>query len=341
VRMNAPRADGVLHNLHGKSATARRVNTATKKRWGFEFALLQSLFQALIGMMVFVVPLFAKDYHLVVVEATVLTLFLVGPVGTMAYITPLLSQTEFALANIDAMAERLRASGDTPDESARPLDHVPSSIALDAAAFAYTGEDGAAVFAVGPLTAEFRDGEITFITGGNGSGKSTMLRLLTGLMPLGGGRLLADGEAVEAERMQGYRDQISAVLSDNHLSRRLYGIADADPVRLNSLLVRFEMQDKVSVRDGAFTTVDLSVGQRKRLALVVALLEDKPVIVLDEWAAGQDPYFRRVFYEAILPELKARNKIVVCVTHDDRWFGLADQVLRMNEGRFSEDEFRA
>jgi len=43
------------------------------------------------------------------------------------------------------------------------------------------------------------------------------------------------------------------------------------------------------------------------------------VIVLDEWAAGQDPHFRRVFYEASA-ELKARGKIVVCVTHDDRWF---------------------
>jgi putative ATP-binding cassette transporter len=217
------------------------------------------------------------------------------------------------------------------------MDRVPSSIALEDAVFTYTDEGGAALFEVGPLSAEFRAGEIAFVTGGNGSGKSTMLRLLTGLMPLGGGRLLADGEPVDAERMQAFRDQISAVLSDNHLSRRLYGIADADAARAGPLLARLEMEDKVGVRDGAFTTVDLSAGQRKRLALVVALLEDKRVIVLDEWAAGQDPHFRRVFYEAILPELKARGKIVICVTHDDRWFGLADRVIRMNEGRFTED----
>jgi putative ATP-binding cassette transporter len=335
VRMSAPRADGVLHHLRTVSDAARRVNTDTKKQWGWEFALLQALFYTLLGLMVFVVPLFTLGYHEVVVQASMVALFIIGPVGTLAYVTPLVSQTDFALANIEAMAERLRASsGGAPDDSARALGGPPTSIALRTATFAYK-EGGATVFKVGPLTAEFRAGKITFITGGNGSGKSTMLGLLTGLMPLDTGSLLADGKAVDAEQMQSYRDQISAVFSDYHLSRRLYGVGDADPARVCALLQRLEMADKVSVRDGAFTTVDLSVGQRKRLALVVALLEDKRVIVLDEWAAGQDPHFRRIFYEKLLPELKAQGKIVICVTHDDRWFGLADKVLRMKEGRFA------
>jgi ABC-type siderophore export system fused ATPase/permease subunit len=283
------------------------------------------------------VPIFAASYSEVVIQATIVALFIVGPIGTLAYVTPLVSQTEFALANIEAMAERLRTSPDDgPDESAAVLPRVPSSVALRDATFTYTGEGGAAVFAVGPLSAEFRAGEITFVTGGNGSGKSTMLRLLTGLIPLAGGRLLADGEPVEVGQMQAYRDQMSAIFSDYHLSRRLYGITNADPARVSALVARLEMQDKVAVRDGAFTTVDLSVGQRKRLALVVALLEDKRVVVLDEWAAGQDPHFRRVFYEELLPELRARDKIVICVTHDDRWFGLADRVVCMSEGRFAE-----
>jgi len=287
--------------------------------------------------MVFVAPIFAEGYWEVVVQATVVTLFIVSPIGTLAYVTPMVSQTEFALANIESMEERLRSSsGDAPDESARPLDRVPASIALRDATFAYSGEGGATIFAVGPVSAVFRAGEITFITGGNGSGKSTMLRMLTGLMPLAGGSLMADGVPVDAEQMQGYRDQISAIFSDYHLSRQLYGIADLDPARARAVLARLEVDDKVSVRDGAFTTIDLSVGQRKRLAMAVALFEDKRVIVLDEWAASQDPYFRHVFYEKLLPELKAQGKIVICVTHDDRWFGLADQVLRMNEGRIAD-----
>lgn len=334
VRMSRRRADGVLRDLGDASAAARRINTDMKAKWGWEFALLQALFYVLVGLMVFAVPLFTTSYHEVVMPATMAALFIIGPVGTLAHVTPLVTQTEFALANIEAMAERLRtASGDTPDDSARALDRIPTSIALRDATFAYTGDDGSTVFPVGPLSAEFRAGEIAFVTGGNGSGKSTMLRLLTGLMPLGGGSLLADGEPVDAERMQSYRDQISAIFSDYHLSRRLYGVADPDPERVRALLERLEMADKVSVRDGAFSTVDLSTGQRKRLALVVAQMEDKRVIVLDEWAADQDPHFRRAFYEELLPELKARGKIVICVTHDDRWFGLADRVYHMNEGR--------
>lgn len=335
VRMSGPRAGGLLRDLRSLSAAARTVNTAAKKQWGWEFALLQSMFYTLIGMMVFLVPLFAARYSEVVVQATIVALFIVGPVGTLAYVTPLVSQTEFALSHIEAMAGRLQSSpAAAAGESARALDRVPSSIALRDAAFSYTAESGETAFRVGPLSAEFRAGEITFITGGNGSGKSTMLRMLTGLIPLAGGSLLADDEPVAAARMQSYRDQMSAVLSDYHLSRRLYGLSDADPGRVTALLQRLEMEDKVGVHDGAFTTVALSGGQRKRLALVVALLEDKRAIVLDEWAAGQDPHFRRVFYEELLPDLRARGKIVICVTHDDRWFHLADRVLCMHEGIF-------
>jgi putative ATP-binding cassette transporter len=217
---------------------------------------------------------------------------------------------------------------------AEPL-RRPAAIALRDATFTYEDGEGTSVFTVGPLSAEFHAGEITFVTGGNGSGKSTMLRLLTGLIPLppGKGVLLVDGEPANADRMQDYRDQISAIFSDYHLSRWLHGVPDTDQTRVSELLGRLEMQDKVTVRDGAFSTVDLSTGQRKRLALVVAWLEDKPVIVLDEWAADQDPQFRRFFYEELLPELKALGKIVICVSHDDDWFKLADRHYEMRDGR--------
>lgn len=337
VRMNRRRGDGLIGDLADASSRARAVNVDMKERWGRNFALVEAMFYTLIGMMVFVVPLFTTGYHQVVAAATTAALFIVGPVSTVSFVTPLVAQTEMALSNIEAMEERLRAAvGSAPDEEAERLPGPPASVALKAASFAYHDGEGAPVFAVGPLSAEFRAGEITFVTGGNGSGKSTMLRLLTGLMPLSGGQLLADGEPVPAERMQSYRDMISAIFSDYHLSRRLYGVDDPDPARVRALLERLEMQDKVTVANGCFSTVALSTGQRKRLALVVAQLEDKPVIVLDEWAADQDPHFRRVFYEELLPELKALGKIVICVTHDERWFGLADRVYHMNEGRIEE-----
>ena len=88
----------------------------------------------------------------------------------------------------------------------------------------------------------------------------------------------------------------------------------------------------MSYADGRFSTLDLSTGQRKRLAMVAALLDDKPIYIFDEWAADQDPGFRRYFYEGLLGELKARGKTVLAVTHDDRYFGVADRVVKRGEG---------
>ena len=174
------------------------------------------------------------------------------------------------------------------------------------------------------------------MVGGNGSGKSTLLRLLTGLIPLDSGSLSADGVELMTEQMQDYRNRFSAIFSDFHLSRRLTSIDEPNPDKIRIMIERFGMQEKVTVNNGSFSTIDLSAGQRKRLALIVAELEDKPIIVLDEWAADQDPHFRRIFYEELLPDLKARGKIIICVTHDDRWFHLSDKMYRMNEGQIEE-----
>ncbi|MDR3436282.1 cyclic peptide export ABC transporter [Telmatospirillum sp.] len=340
VRMSRPRADGLVEAMGQASAAAQRINVQTKTRWGRDFAQIEAMFYTVIGVMVFVVPLLSSGYHEVVMPATTAALFIVGPIGTISFVFPRVADAELALANIEAMEQRLLCHDSTPqrepdDNGGRaPLpERTPTTIALDGARFSYRNAVGEPVFAVGPLSAVFRAGEITFITGGNGSGKSTMLRLLTALMPLDSGALLVDGAPVEPERMQAYRDRISAIFSDYHLSRRLYGIPDPDPVKVLAILEQLEMEDKVMVCDGAFSTIDLSTGQRKRLAMVVARLADKPVIMLDEWAADQDPHFRHVFYEELLPELKAAGKIVICVTHDDRWFDVADHIYHMNEGR--------
>ena len=337
VRMSGPRADGVTGALAEASKESRATNALLKAQWGRNYAVIEVMLYSLIGLMVFVVPLFAAGFHAVVLPATIAVLFISGPVSTVSFVTPLVTQAELALENIAAMEEKLNAAAQAAAcETAGALEKTPGVIALKDAELSYRDAEGRPLFTAGPLTAEFHAGRVTFITGGNGSGKSTLLRLLTGLIPLDTGCLLADGVLLATGQMQDYRDRISAIFSDYHLSRRLYCVNDPDPERIRTLLKRLELHDKVAVRDGAFSTIDLSTGQRKRLALVVAELEDKPVIVLDEWAADQDPHFRRIFYEELLPELKARGKIVICVTHDDRWFHIADRIYRMNEGRIEE-----
>ena len=334
VRMSGPRADGLIKNLAADSNASRTTNASLKAQWGRNFAVIEAMLYSLIGLMVFVVPLFVTGFHQVVLPTTIAVLFIAGPVGTLCFVTPLVAQAELALENIELMQEKLTAAAETlACETVGTLQKVPLTIALNNAELSYRDKEGSPLFTVGPLTAEFHAGQITFITGGNGSGKSTMLRLLTGLIPLDSGDLRTDEVALAIDQMQDYRDGISAIFSDFHLSRRIYSIKNPDPLRIRSLLERLEIQDKVTVSNGIFSTIDLSTGQRKRLAFVVAELEDKPVIVLDEWAADQDPHFRRIFYEELLPDLKARGKIVICVTHDDRWFHLADRMYQMNEGR--------
>lgn len=341
VRMSRPRAAALVEAIGGASGRACRVNIAAKSQWGRDHALIEVLFYTLIGLMVFGVPLFTTDFHSVVVPATVAALFITGPISSVSFVAPMLTQAEAALSNIEAMEQRLRDAARTAagaedaggaQADAAPLP-PPRRIAIAAGRFSYRDEQGQPVYTVGPMDLEFQAGEIAFITGGNGSGKSTVLRLLTGLIPLESGDLLADGQPVPAGRMQAWRDQFSAIFSDNHLSRRLYGVGPVTDADVAPLLTHLEIRDKVSVVDGGFSTTSLSTGQRKRLALVVARLEDKKVIVLDEWAADQDPHYRRVFYEELLPELRAQDKIVICVTHDDRWFHLADRTYRMDEGR--------
>ena len=130
---------------------------------------------------------------------------------------------------------------------------------------------------------------------------------------------------------------IAAIFVDYHLFRRLYGIIDADPGELARLLTQFRLHDKTRLIEGEFSTLDLSGGQRKRLALVVSLLEDRPILLLDEWTADQDPDFRRKFYDELLPTLQQAGKTVVVITHDDRYLDELDlpaRRLRMDEGRF-------
>nr|WP_319492173.1 cyclic peptide export ABC transporter [uncultured Desulfobacter sp.] len=334
IRMNGPKAEGVVGHLAGASKDAAENNVQLKQKWGRNYAVTETLLYSLAGLIVFVVPVFAPDFHKVVMPATIVVLFISGPVCTVAFATPMVTQAELALEHIASMEEILAAAAaDNAAETREILEERIESIGLRQIIHTYHDDQGDPLFTAGPLDATFQAGRITFITGGNGSGKSTLLRLLTGLIPVDSGQILVNGSPLGIEQRQSYRDKISAVFSDFHLSSRIYAINNQTPGRIDELLRRLEISAKVRVENNTFSTTDLSTGQRKRLALMVAELEDKPVIVLDEWAADQDPHFRRVFYEKLLPDLKDRGKIVICVTHDDRWFHTADRIYHMDEGK--------
>jgi putative ATP-binding cassette transporter len=193
-------------------------------------------------------------------------------------------------------------------------------------------------FSLGPLDLSFRTGETVFVSGGNGSGKTTFIKLLCGLYVPQSGELRYNGVPVTNENREDYRSQFAAVFSDFFLSDM---IARTPSPELDTLgeryLKEFLLAHKVQVRNGMFSTTDLSQGQRKRLALVAACLEDKPIYIFDEWAADQDASFRQKFYYEILPELKRKGKTLFVISHDQQYFSQADRLIVLEEGRLWKD----
>ena len=219
-----------------------------------------------------------------------------------------------------------------PDE-AFPLPPAPrpwQRIELDQVSFHYQGEGG---FSVGPINLVIERGEQIFLIGGNGSGKSTVAMLLTGLYQPVSGRILLDGEPVTDRN--GYLGLFSAIFTDYHLFQHLLGPEPKEAL-VAEWLERLQMGSKLAIEDGFIADIDLSQGQRKRVALLLALAEQREIMLFDEWAADQDPQFRRIFYQVLLPRLKEMGKTVIAISHDDHYFSLADRLLEMRQGRLTE-----
>ncbi len=206
-------------------------------------------------------------------------------------------------------------------------------ITLDRIIYEYYRPDREADFSMGPVNLTIRKGELIFIIGGNGSGKTTLIRILTGLYVPSSGGFRIDGVNID---MSECRHLFSAIFGDFHLFNTLYGLDRVDEKYLSDLLQQLELAHKTRYENGRFSTTDLSAGQKKRLALVVALMENKLIYVFDEWAADQDPHFRQYFYETLLPSLKSEGKTIIAVTHDEHFFHVADRVIRMEYGQLRE-----
>jgi putative ATP-binding cassette transporter len=344
VKMNDRRRASLLGALNERSERVRDSKSETRAQWAREGASIQLAFYTMMAAMVFVVPIFTSDYHDVAVQTTTASLFLIGPIGAVIMAVPNYMNAHSSLMKITELEEEFRETFEAvQSQTAEDSKQTPAiaaaladikEIALSNVEFTYPGARGG--FGVGPLNASFKRGEIVFITGANGAGKSTAIGVLTGLRKADRGEVKVNGIAISPEDLQAYRDQFATVLSDYHLFGELYGIEPIDAEKVNALIREMEIDHKVSLNGTSFSTTSLSQGQRKRLALIVARLEDKPVLVLDEWAADQDPHFRVVFYQQILPALRDQGKVIICVTHDDRWFDVADRIYHVRDGVFDD-----
>lgn len=265
-------------------------------------------------------------------------IYMIGPMQVFLDALPRLGRANAAMRRIEELGLTLADHGEEQGGAPPARNLGFREVALDGVVFTFGDPDERHRFALGPLDLVLRAGELTFVIGGNGSGKTTLAKLLTGLYEPDEGRLLVDGVPLTRERLEEYRRRFAVVFSDSFLFDGLLGLDEnALDRKAQSYIERLELGDKVMVEDGVFSTTALSQGQRKRLTLLTAYLEDQKIYVFDEWAADQDPAFKHTFYSELLPELKSRGKAVVVISHDDRYYGVADRIIKLESGRIQFD----
>ena len=340
VRLNRTRSDDLFKDVLEVSRTAANIKIRTQGEALKRVVFSQGSAYVLLGAMVFVVPAFSSDTLGASIQKTTMALlYVVASCFGLVQSLPLFTAANAAADNIEQLETKLRTTVTGAPVSAVEPRKSFDTIEMRNVVFRYVDKSSEATFQVGPVDFTLRSGDLVFITGGNGSGKSTFLKLLAGLYKPESGEITLDGVQVTDNERDAYRALIAAIFSDYHLFHRLYGIPDPDPAEINRLLAQFRLLDKTSVTNGEFRTLDLSGGQRKRLALIVSLLEKRPILLLDEWTAEQDPEFRRKFYDELLPQLTQTGATVVVITHDERFLDewhLPARRLRMDEGRFVE-----
>lgn len=324
--------------LEANAAFMMRNNISALRLYSGAASWGQTLVFIVIGLYLFLLPTVSHFNSTALTGYTLALLYLMSPLQVIMNTLPQLGRANVALQTVKDLGFSL--ASDKPEEFADTalLEGCWQTLKLESISHAYTNENDSGTFVLGPIDLTFEAGEMVFITGGNGCGKTTLVKLITGLYMTETGRIYLDGQPIEDHNIEWYRQHFAVVFSDFYLFDQLLGLdGPGATVEAQRYLNELKLSNKVEVVDGRLSTTDLSQGQRKRLALLTAYLEDRPIYVFDEWAADQDPYFKNIFYMHLLPELKARGKTVLVISHDDRYYTLADRVIKLDEGHVVSD----
>ncbi|HEY3225266.1 MAG TPA: cyclic peptide export ABC transporter [Pseudolabrys sp.] len=340
VRLNATRSAALYDDAMDVSRTAANIKIKSQAETFKMIVTSQISMYVLLGAVVFIAPQFSESLGgAALTKTTTALMFIVGACFGLVQSIPIMLSANAAADRIEQLERAMRATVSSVEPREIPALKRFRKIELRRIMFRYVDRFSETAFQIGPIDFELDPGELVFITGGNGSGKSTFLRVLSGLYPPDSGEIILDGRLVNDLRRDEYRSLIAGIFFDYHLFKRLYGVPEPNPGEVERLLTQFRLADKTGLADGEFRTLDLSGGQRRRLALIVSLLEKRPILLLDEWTAEQDPEFRRKFYDELLPDLMKAGTTVVVITHDDRYLDELDlpaRRIRMDEGRIVE-----
>ncbi|MFY9684588.1 MAG: cyclic peptide export ABC transporter [Pseudolabrys sp.] len=340
VRLNTARSMGLYEDASEVSRTAANIKINSQAETFKLIVTSQISMYVLIGSVVFIAPQFSEALGgLTLTKTTTALMFIVGACFGLVQSIPILLNANAAAERIEQLEIELQATASTTDVAGSGMPSRFIDIEMKGIQFRYVDKFSDTAFKIGPIDFSLHPGELVFITGGNGSGKSTFLRVLAGLYAPDSGQIRLNGQLIDDETRDTYRSLMSAIFFDYHLFRKLYGVPDPEPAEVDRLLRQFRLDAKTGLTNGEFRTLDLSGGQRRRLALIVSLLEKRPILLLDEWTAEQDPEFRRKFYDELLPDLMRAGATVVVITHDDRYLDelhLPARRIRMDEGRIVE-----
>jgi putative ATP-binding cassette transporter len=339
VRLNSARSEGLYQDIIEVSRSAANIKIRTQSETYKRMILLQSSLYSLLGAVAFVVPSVTTTLGEGAITKTITALvFIVAACFGLVQSIPIVARANAAAERIDDLEIQLHKSAGHAEIEPQTLRQF-NKIEIDNVEFRYADRFSEAAFKVGPFNFALNRGDLVFLTGGNGSGKSTFFKILAGFYRPGSGEIRLDGQPVSDRTRDEYRGLIAAIFPDFHLFHKLYGVPDPDMAEVDRMLAEFKLLDKTRIVGDEFSTVDLSSGQRRRLALIVARLENRPILLLDEWAADQDPEFRRKFYFEFLPALNRAGITIVAISHDDRYIEemkVPCRRLHMEEGRFIE-----
>jgi putative ATP-binding cassette transporter len=300
----------------------------------------QLIFFILLGMILFGVTGFLPLRPNVLTGYTLSILYILTPIEIILNVLPHLARAQVSIQAVESLGVSLSQAPD-PEPTRELRSSAWERLELLDVTHSYRreGRERDESFVLGPVSLTLYRGDLVFLVGGNGSGKTTLAKLLIGLYTPQSGEIRLDGEKLDTTNLESYRALFSVVFSDFYLFESLLGLESPNlDDRAREYLADLQLSHKLAVEDGKLSTLDLSQGQRKRLALLTAYLEDRPIYLFDEWAADQDPLFKELFYRKLLPELKARGKTVFVISHDDRYYSIADRIIKLGDGRIESDE---
>jgi putative ATP-binding cassette transporter len=340
LKLNYWRRQAFLReDLQQTAATYRRYNVGGLMMFAFTSSWGKLIFFFAVGFVLFALP-HLMTLNPVTLSSYVLTFtYLMLPMDRVTNQLPNLSRANIALKKIESLGLALNKRAEAAAVPSEVNRHW-KTLALKGVSYTYRSGQDDAEFVLGPLDLTFHPGELVFIVGGNGSGKSTLAKLITGLYVPESGEVLLDGDRIDRHNREWYRQFFSVVFADFYLFDRLLGMETDDlDQQAQEYLKRLRLDQKVTVTEGRLSTTALSQGQRKRLTLLTALLEDRPIYLFDEWAADQDPSFRDLFYTQFLPQLQQQGKTVLVISHDDRYFHVCDRLIKLDYGQIEYDRY--